>query len=152
MNNRARRAMAEDAAIPSSPMPDPPLTSTSSRVYVRAFVPSHCIRACSCHLFLVLFRIRVTQPLAYFVLRCRKRRGPWTSLHKRVLDRIRDPKARCSCSPRRSRRHSMRTYPQPPLDLRLLPLTIHGARAFRGSEVSVLLFCLSQRHTHKHIL
>jgi len=81
-NSGDGRAMAEDATIPSPLMPDALLTSTSGRFSVRDFLHSHYVRPCSCHLFLVLPRIRLTRPRACCFLRCRQRRGSQTSLHK----------------------------------------------------------------------
>jgi len=92
-NSGARGEMAEDATIASPPMSDPPLTSTSRRFSVRAFLPSYCICACSCHLFLVLSRIRPTRPRACCFLRCRQPRGSQTSPHRWFLDHTRDPGA-----------------------------------------------------------
>jgi len=55
MNNEAKMTMTEDAMIVSPWIPDPSgpsQTSTSRETHVCVFVPSCCVRACSCHFFL----------------------------------------------------------------------------------------------------
>lgn len=134
-NRGVREAIAEDETIASPLTPDPPLTSTLRETYVcafaclyMAFVPVHVI-------FLVPSRIRVTQPLACSVLRCKQRRGPRTSLHKWFLDRIKNQEPHYPCGGlRRSRRHRMATCPLSQLNLRPLPPINHGVRACGGSE------------------
>lgn len=124
----AREVLAEDVSIASSPVPDPPRTSTPRRTYVRTFVPSHGVRALfiSSFFFLVPPRKRVTHTLACSVLRCKQRRGTRTSLHIWFLDHIKDQEPHYPCGPRRNRRRRIVTCPLSKLNLRHTPLTSHG--------------------------
>ena len=119
-NSRVRREMVEDATIAPPLMPDPPLPSTPRRTSVCVFVPSRYVRAPNSGMFRPETQDTPWAPDVSSQVVPGRYQGSGATL----------PMQLSSESP-----PSMTASPLSPLDLRLLHLTSHGARACRRGEV-----------------